>query len=77
MIPIGDYLLLQETIMSKYVAYDQITYGILLVDPRQTESREYLLNYLNVFHKESCGLDDFFLPEYLKRNIRMKRVDII
>lgn len=64
MIPIGDYLLLQETIMNKYADYEQITFGILLADSRQTESREYILNYLNVFHKESGRLFDFFLPGY-------------
>ena len=64
MIPIGDFLLLKETIMDKYADYEQITFGILLADPRQTESREYILNYLAVFHKESGKLFNFFLPGY-------------
>ena len=64
MIPIGNFRLLQETIMGKYAEDGQITFGILLADPRQTESREYILNYLNVFHKESGRLFDFFLPGY-------------
>lgn len=77
MIPIGDFPLLCKKIINKYDDYEKITFGILLADPRQTESREYILNYLNLFNKESCGLFDFFVPGDLKRNAQMKRVDII
>ena len=62
--PIGDFGLLRESIMDRYHDYEHITFGILLADPRQADSREYILNYLDVFHTESGRCFDFFLPGY-------------
>lgn len=41
-----------------------VTMGILIVDYRQTEAREYILNYLNMFDEMSGKYIDFYLPGY-------------
>ena len=64
MIPIGDFSLFRDSIIKRYNDYEQITFGILLADPRQTEAREYILNYLDVFNKQSKHYFDFFLPGF-------------
>lgn len=43
---------------------DEVTFGILLADPRQSECKEYLLNYLNYFHKKSQGIFNFYIPGF-------------
>lgn len=62
--PTGDFSRFQNDILTRYLDYDEITFGILIVDPRQSESREYILNYLDVFHNESGKSFDFFIPGY-------------
>ena len=64
MIPTGDFQRFQSDILSHYSDYDEITFGILIVDPRQNDTREYIYNYLSVFHDESNKLFDFFIPGY-------------
>lgn len=41
-----------------------VTMGILVADYRQTEAREYILNYLNRFDEKSGKYIDFYLPGY-------------
>ena len=65
MFPIGSYdRLFYDVIDNRYSDYDVVTFGILIADPRQTEAREYILNYLQVFHNASGELFDFYLPGY-------------
>ena len=65
MIPTGDFFRLKNDILSRY-ENDEVTFGILIADPRQNETREYIYNYLSVFHDESGKLFDFFIPGYEK-----------
>lgn len=67
--PTGDFSRFQEDILMRYLDCDEITFGILIVDPRQSESREYILNYLDVFHNASGKTFDFFIPGYTFRYI--------
>lgn len=41
-----------------------MTVGILIADYRQTEAREYILNYLNRFDEKSGKYIDFYIPGY-------------
>lgn len=41
-----------------------VTMGILIADYRQTEAREYILNYLNRFDERSGKYIDFYIPGY-------------
>lgn len=66
MYPTGNFERFKCDILEHYSDYDEITFGILIADPRQTECREYILNYLTVFNKESGKLFDFFIPGYDK-----------
>lgn len=63
MIPTGDFTRFKNDILSRYED-EEVTFGILIADPRQNETREYIYNYLSVFHEESEKLFDFFIPGY-------------
>ena len=56
----------EDMIKRIFSKYDDIpiTIGILIADYRQTEAREYILNYLNIFDKKSGKYIDFYLPGY-------------
>lgn len=54
---------LSKMVLDKYEDAP-ITMGILIADYRQTEAREYILNYLNMFDEMSGKYIDFYLPGY-------------
>lgn len=65
----GNYERMYYDILKRYDGYDsktRITFGILIADPRQTESKEYILNYLSLFNKRSGKFFDFFIPGYFE-----------
>ena len=64
MVPTGDFKRFNSDILIYYPDYDEITFGILVADPRQNETREYIYNYLNSFHNKSGKLFNFFIPGY-------------
>lgn len=66
MIPTGDFDKFETDILCCYNVddCDEVTFGILIADPRQTDAREYIYNYLRKFHKKSGNLFDFFIPGY-------------
>lgn len=68
MLPTGDFQRFKSDILYYYNddCYDEITFGILIADPRQSEAQEYIYNYLNVFHDASNKLFNFFIPGYKK-----------
>ncbi len=68
MIPIGDFYLLSSTVLNKYIDYESVTFGILIADYRQQAAREYIINYMDVFHRRSGNTFDFFLPGYSQYN---------
>ena len=47
-----------------------VVIGILIADWRQTEAREYILNYMNMFDEESGKFIDFFIPGYFTNSDR-------
>lgn len=55
---------LSKSILKKYDGGMTVTLGILIADYRQTEAREYILNYLNRFDEKSDKYIDFYLPGY-------------
>lgn len=55
---------LSEKVLIKYDADVSVTMGILVADYRQTDTREYILNYLNQFDEKSGKFIDFYLPGY-------------
>ena len=65
MIPTGDFDRLRSDIIERYQDIDiPITFGVLIADYRQQLAREYILNYVKVFDKESNKYIDFFIPGY-------------
>jgi hypothetical protein len=44
------------------------TVGILVADPRQSQIREFVTNYLDTFNIKSGRYIDFYLPGYIKVN---------
>ena len=65
--PTGSFDRFKDDILTKYNDYeygDIVTFGILVADPRQSEAKEYIYNYLDVFHKKSGRNFDFFIPGY-------------
>ena len=69
MLPIGSYDRFSSDLLSRYRDVgesERVTFGILLVDPRQTEARQHICNYLDVFNEESGAYFDFFIPGYFE-----------
>lgn len=54
---------LSKKVLEKYDGIS-ITMGILIADYRQTDAREYILNYMNRFDELSGKYIDFYLPGY-------------
>lgn len=54
---------LSKKVLQKYEGIS-ITMGILIADYRQTDAREYILNYMNRFDELSGKYIDFYLPGY-------------
>ena len=46
----------------------QYTAGILVADFRISDHREYILNYLHLFHRDSAEYIDFYIPGYEETN---------
>lgn len=55
---------LSKRVLEKYDEEIPITMGILIADYRQSDAREYILNYLNRFDEKSGKYIDFYLPGY-------------
>lgn len=55
---------LSKRVLDKYDDDIAITTGILVADYRQSDAREYILNYLNRFDEKSGKFIDFYLPGY-------------
>lgn len=67
--PVGDFRTFYDEFLRKYDDYadnEIISFGILLADYRQTDTREYILNYLEDFDYSSGKLIDFFIPGYIE-----------
>lgn len=60
---ITDFNSLSINILDKYEE-ESITVGILIADYRQSEAREYILNYLQRFDDLSGKYIDFYIPGY-------------
>ena len=43
---------------------ETITFGVLIADARQSDSRDYLLNYLDHFHRLSGNYFTFYIPGF-------------
>jgi len=55
---------LSKRVLEKYDENVPITMGILVADYRQSDAREYIINYLNRFDEKSGKYIDFYLPGY-------------
>lgn len=61
---VTDFETLSKKVLEKYADEVCVTMGILIADYRQSEAREYILNYLNRFDELSGKYIDFYLPGY-------------
>lgn len=65
--PTGSFDRFENDIIRRYNDYDEsdyVTFGILIADPRQTDAKQYIYNYLDHFNEESENYFDFFIPGY-------------
>lgn len=75
MYPTGSYERLYYDIIHRYNEDEgYVTFGILIADPRQSEAKEYITNYLDYFDKESKNYFDFFIPGYCEFNFNSNEV---
>lgn len=64
--PLGTYDRFLRKIKGQEFSKEKANYfGVLFCDVRQANAREYVLNYLDVFHKRSGKLIDFYIPGYI------------
>lgn len=61
---VTDFETLSKMLLDKYDDEICVTMGILIVDYRQSEAQEYILNYMNRFDELSGKYIDFYLPGY-------------
>ena len=66
MLPIFQYEDFVRKVKQKKKEKGVIVFGILICDYRQQSCREYILNYLNRFHKLAGKNMDFYLPGYVE-----------
>lgn len=67
--PIGSYYRLEGEMLEaqqKLGLDAYITFGILFVDARQSETKEYIINYMNSFDRKSREYFEFFIPGYVE-----------
>lgn len=65
--PTGAYDRFYNDLLDKYGREENqsyVTFGILIADYNQTDTREYILNYLDHFNRMSEKYFDFFIPGY-------------
>lgn len=66
----GDKMLLVDFLsklkVSQYEENLSCTIGILVADYKQQHAREFIFNYLDIFHEESGSYIDFYIPGYVK-----------
>jgi hypothetical protein len=68
MLPVAGFEEIYNNVMSRYEEIE-VTIGILIVDARQQETKEFIVNYLDRFNELSGNYIDFFLPGYyIKKN---------
>ncbi|MEA4921082.1 MAG: hypothetical protein VB078_09195 [Clostridiaceae bacterium] len=64
--PIGTYGHFLRKIKGQESRGRKVDYfGILFCDPRQSKAREYILNYLEIFHRRSSCHIDFYIPGFI------------
>ncbi|MCL2722109.1 MAG: hypothetical protein FWD47_12340 [Treponema sp.] len=66
MFPTGDYDRFYYDVLERYDNIDTpITFGVLIADYNQGLARDYIVNYLDIFDKNSDKYIDFFIPGYV------------
>lgn len=71
MYPTGSFDRFKSDLLETYRDYGEneyVTFGILIADYRQTDAREYIYNYIDLFDEESGRYFDFFIPGYGEMN---------
>lgn len=70
--PIGKYERLVSEIKHRENKEIPITFGILIADYRQQKSREYILNYIDIYDMKSYKYINFYLPGYSTEDFSKK-----
>lgn len=64
--PLGTYDRFLRKIKGQEFSQEKVNYfGVLFCDVRQSNAREYILNYLDVFNNRSGKFIDFYIPGYI------------
>lgn len=67
--PIGTYKHFLRKIKGQEEIEKKVEYfGVLFCDVRQAKAKEYILNYLDVFHNCSGKFIDFYIPGYIPKS---------
>ena len=66
--PTGDFQRFRNDIVERYPESGTVTFGVLIADARQSDCKEYIINYLRSFHTASGSGFDFFIPGYTDKN---------
>ncbi len=64
--PLGTYERFLRKIKGQEFSQEKVNYfGVLFCDVRQSNAREYVLNYLDLFNRRSAKFIDFYIPGYI------------
>jgi len=63
-IPVTGIDAISKRILENYDYNECITFGILIADYQQSEAKQYIINYLDMFDEKSGKYIDFFVPGY-------------
>ena len=64
--PLGTYARFLQKIKGQELFGEKVNYfGVLFCDVRQSNAKEYILNYLNLFNQRSGKYIDFYIPGYI------------
>lgn len=63
--PVRTFDQITQEILDKY-DYKTITVGILIADGNQTAARDYIINYMDKFDKESGKYIDFLFQDIVR-----------
>lgn len=65
--PVKTFDEISKNVLMRYGDMEVVTIGVLVVDGRQSEAKEYIVNYLNLFDVNSGIYFDFYIPGYYEK----------
>ena len=72
MYPVGSFERFTNDLIEIYREYGEnefVTFGILIADSRQSDAKQYIINYIDIFNEESGRYYNFFIPGYVNEKL--------